>query len=50
MSGDPPSPFLKIVAALSLKEADNFSCLRFDAFNFQLKFNLKYTSFDLKES
>ena len=27
----------------------SFGCLRFDAFDFQLKFNLKYTNFVLKE-
>ena len=35
----------KIAATLSLQEADNLGCLRFYAFDFQLKFNLKYTNF-----
>ena len=30
--------------------ADNFGCLRFNAFDFQLKFNLKYTNFALTEN
>ena len=40
----------KITATLSLKEADNIGCLRFDAFDFQLKFDFKYTNFVLKEN
>ena len=37
----------KIAATLFLQEADNFGCLRFAAFDFQLKLNLKYTNFVL---
>ena len=40
----------KIAATLSLKGADNFGYLRFNAFDFQLKFNLNYTNFVLKEN
>ena len=37
----------KIAATLFLQEADNFGCLRFTAFDFPLKLNLKYTNFVL---
>ena len=33
----------KLLLHTFLKEADNFGCLRFNTFDFQLKFNLKYT-------
>ena len=45
-----PSPLKPLAATLSLKEANSFGCLRFNAFDFQLKFNLKYTNFVLKEN
>ena len=32
----------EIAATLSLKEADNFGCLRFNIFDFQLKFNTNF--------
>ena len=40
----------KIAATLSLQEADNLGCLRFYVFDFQLKFNLKYTNFPPKKN
>ena len=40
----------KIAATLSLQEADTFGCLRLVAFDFQLKFKLKYTNVVLKEN
>ena len=39
----------KIAATLSLYEADNLGCLRFDAFDFQLTFYLNYHNFVLKD-
>ena len=38
----------KIATTLSLQEADNFGCPGFDAFDFQLNFNAKYTNFVFK--
>ena len=32
---------------IALWETDNFGCLRFNTFDFQLKFNLKHTNFVL---
>ena len=46
-----PSVFVwKNLLLCFLSEADNFGSLRFDAFDFQLKFNFKYTNFALKEN
>ena len=39
-----------MAATFSLQEADNLGYLRFDVFDFQLKFNLKYINFVLKEN
>ena len=39
----------KIAATLSLYEADNLGCLRFDAFDFQLTFYLNYHNFVVKD-
>ena len=32
-----------LIEKFTLQEADNFACLRFNAFDFQLKFSLKHT-------
>ena len=39
----------KNTVTCSLKEADNFGCLRFDDFDFQIRFNIKYTIFVFKK-